>query len=69
MTGVPTGAQHRWTTLSRHTTSEGTVEYQRCGCGTIAVVRRGAVLAAVPKPPDVVRGSEPRTPGPVRAAW
>ncbi|WP_190394581.1 hypothetical protein [Nocardiopsis deserti] len=30
--------EHHWTTESDHTTSEGVVAYQRCGCGGRRVI-------------------------------
>ncbi len=30
--------EHRWTTESDHTTSEGVVAYQRCACGGRRVI-------------------------------
>lgn len=37
MSAVPHG--HRWTTRSRHRTSQGMISYQFCGCGRWRVHR------------------------------
>lgn len=34
---------HRWTAVSRHPTSEGTVIYQRCHCGQHRVMRSNQI--------------------------
>lgn len=42
---TPITCLHRWTTLSRHPTSEGTVIYQRCHCERFRVLREARAVA------------------------
>ncbi|MGW7411060.1 hypothetical protein [Streptomyces sp. NPDC054863] len=47
--GAPAGAGRQWWTLrSRHSTSEGEVEYCRGGCGCLVVLLDGSVVKTVP---------------------
>ncbi|PWV55242.1 hypothetical protein BDW27_103246 [Nocardiopsis sp. L17-MgMaSL7] len=45
-TGAMTEHEHRWTTDSTHSTSEGMVTYQRCRCGEHRVALSAPILQA-----------------------
>lgn len=56
---APAFREHQWSTVSTHPSAEGSVSYQRCGCGRWRTILAGEVLAA---PGASCRRLQPVTP-------